>query len=231
MTQEPRQPRQLQQPRQRREPARLAEGTQAPAPAPSAEPARREVTDPRVMRALAHPMRLALLELMAQQGPVTATQAAELLNDSPGNMSWHLQTLAKYGFVEEAGGGRGRSRPWRAVNSSWRFNAANGDPEQLAAGEALEATLMQRHFENLRVWWSQRRGYSKKWRAAAFSNHSTLYLTAEELERLGEATIELIKPYVARSADKSLRPAGALPVGVLAFGHPLPPLPGSTSRD
>lgn len=68
------------------------------------------------MRALAHPVRIALLEALRRDGPLTATRAAELLDDSPGNMSWHLQTLAKYGFVEEAGGGRGRSRPWRAVS-------------------------------------------------------------------------------------------------------------------
>ena len=74
---------------------------------------RREITDPRTMRALAHPVRIALLEALRREGTLTATRAAELLGDSPGNMSWHLQTLAKYGFVEEAGGGRGRSRGLR----------------------------------------------------------------------------------------------------------------------
>ena len=65
------------------------------------------------MRALAHPLRVALLEVMRRDGAITATRAAELLDESPGNMSWHLQTLAKYGFVEETGDGRGRSRPRR----------------------------------------------------------------------------------------------------------------------
>src|ERR1700734_766096 len=76
----------------------------------------REITDARTMRALAHPTRLALLALLRREGELTASRAAELLDDSPGNMSWHLQTLAKYGFVEETGEGRGRSRPWRAVS-------------------------------------------------------------------------------------------------------------------
>ena len=78
----------------------------------------RALTDPRAIRALAHPVRIALLEALAREGPLTATEAAELLTDSPGNMSWHLQTLAKYGYVEEADGGVGRRRPWR--RSEWR---------------------------------------------------------------------------------------------------------------
>ena len=36
-----------------------------------------------------------------------------MLGESPANCAFHLRTLAKYGFVEEAGGGRGRERPWR----------------------------------------------------------------------------------------------------------------------
>ena len=54
------------------------------------------------------------------------SRAAELLDDSPGNMSWHLQTLAKYGFIEEAGGGRGRSRPWRIVDVTFSFESGQG---------------------------------------------------------------------------------------------------------
>ena len=52
------------------------------------------VADARAMRALAHPLRVALLEAMRRDGPITATRAAELLDESPGNMSWLLQTLA-----------------------------------------------------------------------------------------------------------------------------------------
>ena len=136
--------------------------------ATSSEPdRRRDILDPRAMRALAHPMRIALLEAIMREGSLTATRAAELLDDSPGNMSWHLQTLAKYGFIEEAGGGRGRSRPWRIVDVSYNFESATSDPEHAAAAEALEATLHQNIDENLRAWWSRRRSYSEEWRRAA----------------------------------------------------------------
>src|ERR1700749_2310784 len=89
----------------------------------------REITDARTMRALAHPTRLALLELLGREGELTAARAAELLDDSPGNMSWHLQTLAKYGFVEETGEGKGRSRPWRLASEGQSFETGVADPE------------------------------------------------------------------------------------------------------
>jgi predicted ArsR family transcriptional regulator len=176
---------------------------------------RRDISDPRAMRALAHPMRIALLEAIMREGSLTATRAADLLEDSPGNMSWHLQTLAKYGYIEEAGGGRGRSRPWRIVDVSYNFESATSDPEHAAAAEALEATLHQNIDENLRAWWSRRRSYSEEWRRAAFSTFTAL----------SEAINKLLKRYSDRSADKSRRPKGSEPVQVMALGHPLPPMP------
>ena len=78
----------------------------------------REIAEPKAMRALAHPVRLDVLDAMRNEGELTATRAAELLKQSPGNMSWHLQTLAKYGFIVEAEGGKGRSRPWKIAPGS-----------------------------------------------------------------------------------------------------------------
>src|SRR5919108_2121595 len=72
-----------------------------------------ELTDPRALRALAHPIRLALLGALRREGPLTATQAGALVGESAASCSFHLRQLAKYGLVEEAGGGRGRERPWR----------------------------------------------------------------------------------------------------------------------
>src|SRR6202034_3969611 len=105
---------------------------------------RRVITDPRTMRALAHPIRIALLEALGREGELTASRAAEMFDESPGNMSWHLQTLAKYGYIEEAGSGKGRSRPWRIASVSNRFETAADDPETRAAGEALATTFADR---------------------------------------------------------------------------------------
>jgi DNA-binding transcriptional ArsR family regulator len=185
------------------------------------ETSRQVVTDARVMRALAHPLRVALLEVMRRDGEITATRAAELLDESPGNMSWHLQTLAKYGFVEETGEGRGRSRPWRIASPLRSFETGLADPEVAAAGEALERTFVERANDQLREWWSRRLTYPAKWRRAAFMSNSVLYLTASELATIMEETNAIY----ARYRDREERPSGALPVNLYAHGHPLPPTP------
>jgi DNA-binding transcriptional ArsR family regulator len=184
---------------------------------------RRVITDPRTMRALAHPVRLALLEALGREGELTATRAAEMLDESPGNMSWHLQTLAKYGYIEEAGGGKGRSRPWRVASVSNRFQTATEDPEVGAAGEALESTFAERAYSNLREWWTRRAVAPFAWREAAFTSDSLSYLTAEELAEISDEIAELFGRYRDRMLDKHLRPAEALPVKLVAFGHPIPP--------
>ena len=171
------------------------------------------------MRALAHPLRVALLEAMRRDGEITATRAAELLGESPGNMSWHLQTLAKYGFVEETGEGRGRSRPWRVTSSSRSWETGMTDPETATAGEALERTLVERTYDQLREWWFGRLTYPVKWRRAAFLTDSLTYLTAEELATQPACW----RRAAENSEDPEQRPAGALPVRLYSHGHPLPP--------
>ena len=181
------------------------------------------ISDPLAMRAFAHPVRIKLMEALRREGPLTATRAAELLDDSPGNMSWHLQTLAKYGFVEEAGGGPGRSRPWQLVSVVHSFDTDFGDPQSSAASEALERNVLEHALAGLRQWWGQRPSYPSDWRAAAFTAVAATYLTADETEQLSNDIGQLMRPYRDRSRQQ--RPSGALPVNVVAFAHPLPPTP------
>jgi DNA-binding transcriptional ArsR family regulator len=187
-------------------------------------PRRQLITDARAMRALAHPLRVALLEAVRRDGEITATRAAELLDESPGNMSWHLQTLAKYGFVEETGKGRGRSRPWRATRESRSFDTGMAEPETAAAGEALERTILERVDTQLRQWWSRRLTYPVKWRRAAFMTDTVTYLTARELTAVMDEILAIYDRYADRK-DSDKRPPGALPVHLHAHGNPLPPTP------
>jgi DNA-binding transcriptional ArsR family regulator len=180
-----------------------------------------QITDPQTMRALAHPVRLALLEAIRRDGELTATRAAELLDESPGNMSWHLQTLAKYGFIEEASGGKGRSRPWKLVAQTHSFTSDPNDPQSDAAGGALVNQLLERGFEQSRQWLAGRHEYSSEWQNASFFAESLTYLTADELSAVGEEIRAIYERYDAR-AQKQSRPAGALPIRLVAQGHPLP---------
>ena len=80
-----------------------------------------ELRDPRALRALAHPIRIRLLGLLRREGPLTATEAGRRIDESSGSASYHLRQLARFGLVEDAAGGHGRERPWRAtaLYTSW----------------------------------------------------------------------------------------------------------------
>lgn len=188
----------------------------------SGRPEPRQITDAQTMRALAHPIRLELLALIRRDGDITATRAADALGESPGNMSWHLQTLAKYGFVEESGKGKGRARPWRLVADSNRFRADTDDPVASAAGEALVSQLLARAVEKQHEWLTQRATYPSEWRDSAFLIDSFAYVTAEEMAQMGEEIGEIFHRHSDRARGRD-RPADARPVQLTAFGHPLRP--------
>jgi DNA-binding transcriptional ArsR family regulator len=181
----------------------------------------REITDPRAMRALAHPVRLAVLDAMRNEGELTATRAADLLNQSPGNMSWHLQTLAKYGFIVEAEGAKGRSRPWKIAPGTNKFNPTEAVPGSLDAAERLVITVLDRSFEQLQEWWRQHKDFGDAWFNTSFIKEDTSFLTPAELAEISEQMDQLLSRYDERS-DPGQRPADALPVHMVTFAHPMP---------
>ncbi len=190
------------------------------------EPERRtrQISDAQTMRALAHPVRLDLLNLIRREGDITASRAAEALDESPGNMSWHLQTLAKYGFVEESGDAKGRTRPWKLASDSNRFIADDDDPVSSAAGTVLARQVLDRSVQGQQQWLAASHAYSTEWRDAAFLTDSLAYVTPEELREISEAVVEAFVRYDARD-KRGERPADAMPVRMTAFGHPLPLTP------
>lgn len=181
----------------------------------------RELTDARTMRALAHPVRLALIEALTMEGPLTATQAGEKIGESATTCSFHLRQLAKYGFVEEAGGGSGRSRPWRMSAEGTRFSNEHDDPETALAAGALARLLRERNLEHYRNWIETRASYPRAWREAAESSQHLLWLTTDELRQLSEDLLALLMSrFAERRTDPSTRPTDALPVELLMFSYP-----------
>lgn len=189
---------------------------------------RRRLSSATELRALSHPTRLALLELLDVEGPLTATEAGERLGESPASASFHLRTLARYGFVEEAEGGRGRQRPWRVPPQAQEIREDDLSPEaRIAAGAFLEL-LRERDAERLRVWTRTRRDYPEQWREAANELRLFVHLTAAELVAVSEAVEAALAPYVEREA-RSERPADALPVSIGMHAVPVrPPADGGT---
>lgn len=179
-----------------------------------------ELTDSGALRALAHPVRIRLLGLLRREGPLTASEAGRRVGESSGSTSYHLRQLARFGLVEEAGGGRGRERPWRATSlyTSWPNVAAT--PELAEASRVLERFVLERYVERLQRWFARRATESSKWQEAAAYGDSLLYLTADELAELRDSLMQLGERYLERTARPELRPSGARAVALLQIAFP-----------
>ena len=200
---------------------------------PSEDRGRLNLTDPKAIRALAHPVRWALLEALGQAGTLPATQASEMLGESAANCAFHLRTLAKYGFVKEAGGGRGRERPWRQTYDKMSWRTLQDDPRASRAAEALDQVWLDRSLTRARRGLTSIASWPKALGDTLGGSTSRLFLTPEEADELytelSQTFNRLTSPDRYRERrDPKRRPANALPVEFILLGYPvldLPPLP------
>lgn len=174
-----------------------------------AEEIRVRIDDPEAMAALTHPVRTKLLNYLISAGPATASQAARAVGDTPSNSSYHLRTLAKFGWVAAAqDSGDGRERPWRALVTGFDIDLA-ADP-QSAAGRnaaALSALTLQQVHQETREALTRFPTLDRAWQNAASFNVYTLRVTAEELAAVNKQIDAILRPYIAATRDE--RPAGA----------------------
>jgi predicted transcriptional regulator len=221
---------------------RVAAETGSPADSGSAaaaagtrdEHGRLNLTNPKAIRALAHPMRWALLEALGQAGTLTATQASEMLGESPANCAFHLRTLAKYGFIEEAGGGHGRERPWRRVFDGMSWRTSREDPQATLAAQALDQVWLDRSLGLARRSMTSMASWPESLADAMGGCTSRGYLTPQEATEIYAELRETFERLVgtggrfAKRKDPKLRPPDALPVEFVLLGYPvldLPPIP------
>ena len=174
------------------------------------------LTDPKMMRALAHPARIAIWTHIAMRGPTTATECAEVAGLSPSACSYHLRTLARYGFIEEdrAAATDGRERPWRARLLAFTMEDT---PDTPAAGRVASRLLVENiraSAEETRVRYVDRKSeYPADWQAAAGELFSVAHVTAEELQELRAKVLDVLTPYVR--LDEAERSPGARPVRLM----------------
>jgi predicted transcriptional regulator len=181
----------------------------------------RTVRDARALRALAHPIRITLLEAVALSGPLTATEAARIVGGTVANAAYHLRTLAKYDYIVEAEGGTGRERPWKIASVGMSFHDDDPNPAVAHAAHALGEVMVNRWLRRIRSSLRQRDQYPEAVRAIGDSSQYVLIATpAEVVQAQGEIMSILIK-YAERITDPASRPDGSIPFEMLVFTHPL----------
>jgi DNA-binding transcriptional ArsR family regulator len=181
----------------------------------------RELSDARELRALAHPVRVQLYEVLALHASLTATQASKLVGGSPSSVAYHLRTLAKYGYVEETNDGTGRERPWRLVHIGFSFSEETGDPETRAAAQALSRQLFKRWLERREQYRRNRESWPTQVREAVADWNSVLVGTVEEFRELQEGFFRLAEKFHDRIKNPELRPDGSQIFELQLFTHPI----------
>jgi len=179
-----------------------------------------ELTDARAMRALAHPVRLSLIDLLGYHESLTATQASELIGESPTNCAFHLRTLAKYGFLREAPGASRREHPWTLVHRAVRINSHQGDSQAALAVRALVRTMLERWLDRARRVFSSPTQVPG-WHEASGWSQKHVFMTPGEALAAREEIHKVLDRYDDRQANPALRPEGAHPVEWTTFTAPI----------
>jgi DNA-binding transcriptional ArsR family regulator len=184
---------------------------------------RRTISDPRALTALAHPVRLALLNHLMAFGPRTASQCADVVDATPSNCSYHLRHLARFGLVEPVEAEDGRERPWRATATGFNFRRPEGSPSDPAAMAAEEALAATRIDENARLAYAllgKVDRLSPEWRDATALSNFALRLNPAELVELTDGLDRLIRPFIAVTRPDPPADAETVHLSLQAFVHP-----------
>lgn len=180
------------------------------------------ISDPERIRALAHPVRLELLDYLGEVEDATATQCAERIGESVASCSFHLRMLAKYGFLERAER-RGKEKPWRVVGegSSLQSRPDPDIPGSMHAVQELASLTVTREADRVTRFLAQAVQEPQEWIQASTIVTSAFWATAEELAELSEQIQRLTDRFAGR-ADPSARPEGARHARLLATLNPDP---------
>lgn len=194
-----------------------------------------QISDPKAIRALAHPLRLDLLELLGAGGPATAAQCGRVLGVSQASCSFHLRQLAKYGLVEDAGAGSDRrERRWRTPDE--RLTVRIADSSDVVVRRQVERLVVEREVQAILDYSQRPDGASPEWQHKAGITTAMAVVSPEEAADIKEKWIALLAPYLARTqASGPESPPGQRPVRYFMAATPLPdpspPDPGPPAPD
>ena len=136
------------------------------------------------MRALAHPVRLSILDLLHTEGTANATECSRAVGESPQACSYHLRARAKWGIVRKVESEDGRETRWELAARGITFaSSEKGTPAYDAAASALKATVLDRDTRIVNEYFAREQELPEEWRHAILST-GIVYVTPAELEEL-----------------------------------------------
>lgn len=165
-------------------------------------PHTRPVRGPEALRAVTHPLRVRLYEVLCTDGPATVSMIAGRLGLQVGTLSHHLRVLGRYGFLEEAPelAKDRRERWWRAIPGGIYFDTR--DFEEVPGGADLArdvaGAMLLRDFQRVLARFATS-GAAGQWANVGCHESGVLRLSATELAQLSADWRNLLANWLARS--------------------------------
>jgi hypothetical protein len=181
------------------------------------------------LRALAHPLRWQLIDLLDSTGQATATQCAEALGETVPSCAYHLSILGKYGYARQVAGHPGREKPWELTEIPQNLSSAGPDPASAQEAEAAVDAFLDHELTKLKNRFRQLAHEPAEWREGSGVLGETAWLTAAELSATWAAMKDLVLRFADRGRDPSRRPEGAREVRLFAASSVAPPRAGAGS--
>jgi DNA-binding transcriptional ArsR family regulator len=183
------------------------------------------VLDAGALRALAHPLRVQIFDILSQYGPQTSSSLASMTGESSGAMSYHLRALARQDLIREIPDrGTARERWWERPVGGVTLWSAEGrkTPAGRAATQVVMAeTLNRRHQQLMDYAMSGLQNDPEAWQDAGMISTGNARLTLEQLQDLTRRMQNLIDETVDAYRDQ--QGEGVRPVTMRADVFPLPP--------
>ena len=185
----------------------------------------RQITDSRVLAAMAHPLRRRILDVLRVDGPATASALAERTGQAVGNISHHVKVLAECALVQQAPelARDRRERWWQLVpgGTRWRSSDFGGDAASEAIERAATSLVLDRQLGYVRAWDDAPQEQRSAWPEGPFTTQTWLRLTDDELSEFGAEVIALSHRWGERTAPDDGRERKP----VLFFARAVPAAP------
>ncbi|NLG63740.1 MAG: helix-turn-helix transcriptional regulator [Candidatus Cloacimonetes bacterium] len=164
------------------------------------------VLDAGALRALAHPLRVQIYDILSQYGPQTASTLAQRTGESTGATSYHLRALARHDLIREVPEkGAGRERWWERPVGGVSF--ANPEAMQTPSGRAATQVVMteffnRRHQQLLQYLAQGFQTDPDEWTEGAMISTATARLTEAQLRDLSERIAKIVDETVDAYRDQ-----------------------------
>ena len=181
-----------------------------------------ELTDAE-LKALAHPLRVRMLDALVADGPATASQLAERFGENTGATSYHLRQLAQHGFLEEdTSRSHGRQRWWKIRRRGWSLPSlgSSQDPATRHHASLLLNEINRSRLERLRTWFETFPEWDEHWVSAATDTDGRFTLTSDELAGLTAELHAVLARYIELEQSRDTPPPDAARVDVQLYAFP-----------